>query len=220
MADTDAALDETQTGAGGDLAVDPRRLYLADLEFPWSEASIRAAIALAGISVPPGYSTPVRVARMVGVTVTQIKQWQAMPAFAQKVNALTREAETRLVEEGLAIKAARVNELRKRHALLLEITERREEWAAENAPDDTIVEPSGDVVAIPGLGTGWIALKRKSLGSGDSQRVIVEGEIDLALAGELRRIEEQIARELGQLNPEAAVNVNVKLYAGINLDAV
>jgi hypothetical protein len=59
------------------------------------------------------------------------------------------------------------------------------------------------MVDVPGGETGLLVRRVKSIGYGDSAQVVEEYELDATLLAEARKLEEQAAREVGQLGPEA-----------------
>lgn len=194
---------------------------VAEDPLEWTTQMRQAVLAFAGVTVAPGDATLSRVARTINATPEQLRRWRAHPEFQAEVNKVSAQATEKIYESGLALKSRRVMELQKRHALLTEVMERREEWAAVNAEDNIVTDTiAGEAIMIPGLDTGTIVLRRKSVGSGENQHIFLEAEIDLPLLRELRAIEEHIARELGQWRPEAQVSVDVKLYAGIDISQV
>lgn len=211
-------------------AAEAMGLACSDGPFIWSEAAKVAAMCLAGVLMPPGETTPHKVAIAVGrgTTAQDVRRWRTHPEFAAAVNMMVIESSQKLYEQGMAIKANRVTALQKRHTALMAVMEAREEWAALMAPDDIVADAyatdadgdDGAAFHLPGIGTGAMKLVRKSVGSGNMQRIVLEAEFDNALFLELRRIEEQIARELGQWQPDTAASVNIKLYAGIDLSQV
>jgi hypothetical protein len=66
-----------------------------------------------------------------------------------------------------------------------------------------VVEETGEP-AIPGGDTGLLVRRYKSIGYGKNSEKVEEYELDPVLLRERRRIEEQAARELGELGVEAA----------------
>lgn len=198
-------------------------MVIADQPLEWTPVQQRAALCFAGVLMPPGRTSPVAIARSLGLDIDTVKLWRNHPDFIARVDQLIKATAEEIMEAGLALKAARVLELQKRHAMLTSILEAREEWAAVHAENDIVADEltdSGNTFIIPGVGTGALRLYHKAVGSGPSQQIVVEGEFDTALFAELRAIETQLARELGQLNPQTSVSINMKMYSNIDVTSV
>jgi len=202
----------------------PRKIagfVIEDAEFDWTLEAVSAAAAFGGLTMAPHLATPTTVARLVGVSPQQIKQWRRCPDFNRRVDAIIRKSADEIFDSGMSIKAARILALQRRHAELTSVIEARQEWALEHAENDIVHDfESGESFHIPGVSSGTIAITYKTIGSAENQRTIIEGHIDAPLLRELREIEKQLAQELGQWSNSDSVNVNLKLYAGIDINAV
>jgi hypothetical protein len=211
---------------GGALRTAPLRVQTQGFvfeedEFPWDHTSSAAAAAFGGLTMAPYAATNISVARLVGASPNTIRIWRRHPGFQRRVDNLLRASADEIYDSGLAIKARRVVELQRRHGMLTDIIERRQEWAEEFADGETVVDvETGAAYQIPGISTGALILHLKSIGSGDFQRVVIEANFDTALMRELREIERQLAVELGQWSGDNGVKLNIKMYAGVNIDQV
>ena len=110
-------------------------------------------------------------------------------------DALTRAAQAAIargdddvLQFALAHKTKRLSFLQRDHDLLERLRQAR----------------GADMTEAPGGETGLLVRRIKSIGSGELQEKVIEYELDPVMLRERRRIEEQAARELGQLGPEAS----------------
>lgn len=149
----------------------------------WTAAKYRAAAQLAD-----GLLTDRDIARQAGINRRQLTRWKHEPAFAVLVAAITGEAATAVKGEAVASKAGRLRILVDLHNKLLTVIEARaaagqqeRDWAAGEA-------------------TGLIVTE-ETWGKVESRKAAV----DTATLKELRSLQEQIARELGQWETSISV---------------
>lgn len=124
----------------------------------------------------------VQISEMIGVDVATLRRWRQKPKFSERVAEIVKERASEAMQFAIANKAFRVRALQKRHRKLLSIAEER------------AADPS--MAAIPGGKTGYVA--RKIVAS-SGELMGYEYAVDIALSKELRDIEQQVAKELGQI---------------------
>lgn len=122
------------------------------------------------------------ICEKVEVSRVTLYRWRKDPGFSARVDALSREFAEAALKRGLARKEYRVNTLANAHSKLLTVME-------ERAADPSLAE-------IPGGQTGLIV--RKAVVSAGAL-VGYEFEVDTGTLREMRAIQEQVAKELGQL---------------------
>lgn len=181
--------------------VDPR----APLTFEWDERRERAAILVA-----QGELGITEIARLCGIDRDTLWTWRKSPIFNARIAQCTEAFRDEMLRVGIAAKTARIASLQDRHLRLQRIIEER---AAAAMADPEARD-------IPGASSGLLMKQQKVSGSGRNAVLLEEWVFDSALMREMRSIEEHVARELGQWQPEAGNNVAIKLYAGIDIDAV
>jgi hypothetical protein len=159
------------------MAVNPRKN-----QWKWTEQRENAALLVAH-----DISSDVDIAREVGVNPTTIYAWKAAPEFQERVEqhlAATRDA---IRKSGIAVIENRVAR-KQADWERLEIIRQTRATAAQ-----------GDLeMLLEGGATGLVIRKIKSVGSGAATQIITEYAIDTALLTERDRLEEAVARELGQ----------------------
>jgi transposase-like protein len=123
-----------------------------------------------------------RIAEKIGVTRRTLALWRQQPLFAARVWELTEELATLARRRGIARRERRLAVLQETHNKLLQVIE-------ERAADPTMSEIPGGltglVVRKPVISTGKVAGH--------------EYAVDNCTIAELRKVQEQAAKELGQL---------------------
>ena len=121
------------------------------------------------------------IAEKVGVEVRTLYKWRNVPTFAFRVDEISRDFARAALKRGLARKEYRVDCLAKLHSKLLTVIEERAE--------------AEDMQEVPGGKTGLMVRTFKVSG----ETVMTEYAVDTGLIRELRAIQEQVAKELGQV---------------------
>ncbi|MFI5095172.1 MAG: phBC6A51 family helix-turn-helix protein [Candidatus Acidiferrales bacterium] len=129
--------------------------------------------------------TDAEIAESVGITRKTLHKWKQRPEFSARVEDLTRIWSERALKKGLARRERRLAVLEDQHNRLLAVIEAR------------AADP--DMQTIPGGSTGLLFRTYKGLGSGEHARIVEEYAVDVATIRELRGIQEQFAKELGQV---------------------
>ena len=141
--------------------------------------------------------TDEQIAEKAGVTRKCLHQWKRRKAFAARVEELTRIWADRALKYGLARREKRVAVLSDMHNRLLTIIEERGQDAA--------------LQAVAGGRTGLVCKTLKGIGKGSDFQTVEEYEVDTAILKEIRAIQEQVAKELGQHVERSAVDITVGL---------
>jgi transposase-like protein len=122
------------------------------------------------------------IAEKIGVEVRTLHRWRKDPKFAARVDELSREIRDAALKRAIARKDYRINTLANLHSKLLGVIEAR-------AADPKMAE-------VPGGDTGLMV---KSIVASAGELVGFEYSVDTGTIKELRGIQEQVAKELGQL---------------------
>lgn len=121
------------------------------------------------------------IAKKVGVERTSLHRWRKEEKFAARVNRLREEFLSAAEDRALARKDYRLSVLNAKHNELLTLIEQR-------AADPSLAE-------IPGGATGLLVKQYKVSG----ENVVAEYVYDSAVTRDLLKVQEQAAKELGQL---------------------
>lgn len=126
----------------------------------------------------------VKIAEICEISEACLSKWKKRPEFAERVKELTAIYGERVLKYGLARRERRLAVLSEMHEKILTLIDAR-------AKDP-------EMVAIPGGLTGLLVKTNKLSRVGKALQVYEEFKADVGLLKELRAIEEQAARELGQ----------------------
>lgn len=157
-----------------------------DKPFPWTPASLKAAELLAENELSLN-----EVAQSVGVMRGSLWAWRQHPQFAEAVAERASEIVTAMYKHYIAKKHKRIAALDRLHKKALDVIDQR-------AKDPMLA-------LFPGGNTGLLVRTEKQMGIGRNATTIVEAQFDRALVAEIRAIQEQAARELGQWVEKAEV---------------
>jgi transcriptional regulator with XRE-family HTH domain len=139
--------------------------------------------------------TDQQIAEKVGISRQQLTRWKRGKAFAARVEQLTGIWSERALKYGLARRERRLAVLSDMHNRLLTIIDERGQDAG--------------MQAIPGGKTGLVCRTLKGIGKGSDFQVVEVYECDTSILKELRGLQEQISKELGQYVEQ--VNITVGL---------
>lgn len=126
-----------------------------------------------------------RIAEEVGVKRSTLDSWNAHPKFKSKVAEFLEEIEQQMLRLPISkrhIRVARLQGLQERLQIVLD--DRQEAYIKEEQ--------------VIGGRSGAIVKQTKTVGAGKEARVIEEYAFDAAIFREIRAIDEQAAKELGQ----------------------
>lgn len=157
-----------------------------DQPFPWTPASLKAAELLAENELSLN-----EVAQSVGVMRGSLWAWRQHPQFAEAVAERASEIVTAMYKHYIAKKHKRIATLDRLHKKALDVIDQR-------AADPQMQR-------VPGGNSGLLVRTEKQQGLGRNATTIVEYTFDRALVSEIRAIQEQAARELGQWVEKAEV---------------
>jgi len=145
----------------------------------WTEQRERAALLVAQDRLSDR-----EIAEALDITERTINRWRAVPEFRARVEEHVKAAREAIRTEGIA-------------DLLNRVARKNADWlalqrikAARAANPDNHRFDGGD--------TGLIVVRLKAVGTGQSQMIVEEAAIDTSLLAELDRLEEGVAKELGQ----------------------
>lgn len=135
-----------------------------------------------------------QIAEQVGVSRETIVSWRMSDEFRARIAEHVNARLDACMTEGIADKRNRVRRLSETWQGLQQVI-------AERA-----VELNG---VAAGGGTGLLVHQVKGIGKGDNFRVVDEYAVDTGLLNELRQIEQQAAKELGQWSEKTEQTGNV-----------
>ena len=134
-----------------------------------------------------GFLSAEEVADKCEITRKTLYNWRQQPSFQESISSRRQELHAAIRTEGVAILENRVNRLNTDWKDLQAVKARRGEKAQQYADEEGEEE-------YPGMTTGLIVRVETPVKNG----VKVEYMVDNGLLGELRAIEMQAAKELGQ----------------------
>lgn len=159
-------------------------------KFKWSARKAKACKLLAEDKL-----TDVAIAELVGVSVVSLWQWKRWPEFSGRVDKQRAAIADAVLSRGIASVKRRVQA-------------QDDRWRRMQSVIDARAEEHKDV---KGGESGLLVKRLRSIGSGDSQQVVEEYEVDTGLLAELRAHEKQAAQELGQwIGDKAKGGLNVQ----------
>jgi hypothetical protein len=174
----------------------------SEKKFRWTKASTEAAVLLAEDEL-----TNEHIAEQCGVSVPTLWRWRQHPEFTERIAEHTAALQATMLRHAVAKRHKRLATLDRLHTKALGVIESRAD------------EMDGEA---PGAETGLLVKTFKQIGQGPGAQMVTEYAVDTALMREIRAIEEQAAKELGQWEEKQAVtgSVAVRRYIGIDVEAV
>ncbi len=136
-----------------------------------------------------------KIAELCGISEQSLNKWKQRPEFAARVQELIAIYAERALKFGLARRERRITVLSDMHDRILLVIE-------ERAADPVLAQ-------VPGGKSGLVVRRLRGL-----SMLREEFEIDTGSVRELRGLEEQIARELGQWKEKSEVDVYTDGLAG------
>jgi transcriptional regulator with XRE-family HTH domain len=188
----DAIVRKVRTIAGAPPEAARKTVPLFDpaQPFPWGPTSLNAAELLAENEL-----TLNEIAARSGISRNTLWQWRQHPEFAEAVAERTAELVAAMHKHFLAKKHKRIATLDRLHKKALNVIEQRAQ------------DP--DLQKFPGGDTGLLVIQKKQMGLGRNATVVTEAVFDRALVAEIREIQQQAARELGQWVEKAETTTTV-----------
>jgi hypothetical protein len=151
-------------------------------DWKWTPQRETAALSVAHDSL-----SDAEIAKEAGITRSTLSTWKHSPEFQGRIEEHKQAAREAIRKSGIALvenRVARKNADWER----LETIRRARAKAAES--DAELLEEGG--------ATGLVLRRLKSIGTGAAAQIVNEYAIDTALLAERDRLEEAVARELGQ----------------------
>ena len=179
----------------------PRELYgatdtYASKKFNWDPRKERAAMMEAEASMNQ-YTSVKQMAKSLNVSYNMLCFWRQHPDFRARVEQNKETLRQQSLALPVANKAARIRQINDRWTRLQEVIRQRAASAAQEDPDHL----------VPGYDTGLLVHTQRAVGSGPNQRIVDEYELDNAVLDELRSLEIQAAREMGQLTEHKRIDI-------------
>lgn len=125
-----------------------------------------------------------QIAAAIGVRRATLATWKNQPEFRARVQEIVDGAAEAAKTTGIADKVRRLREYDERWRLLRQIRQER----ATNAMYS----------GVPGGSTGLLVRTVKRIGVGRDSETVEEFSVDTGLLAEMRQLEQQAAKELGQ----------------------
>lgn len=144
------------------------------------------------------------IADRVGVTRQTILNWRRQPLFVEEVEAIREGIRLEAHDYGLSIRENRITALNDRWNRLRKVIEDRAD------------DPEHQIA--PGGSTGLLVRQTKGVGRGDDFTLIHEFAVDVGLLAELRAVEQQAAKELGQWTDKKEVQHSGDMRHAVALD--
>ena len=180
------------------------------VRFTWDLKRQRAADLL----TDPRYSES-DVCDLSGLRREELRWCLMQKDFNDVVDAMLQELRRRVMNTGVAVREFRVACQNERHRGLRQVVAER---AASADPGSRFYDPDAD--NVPGVETGLMVKTLKTLGSGPNATIVPEWSVDRGLLSAFKEIEEHVGKETGQLVEKRQVEVNQKMYIGVNIDDV
>lgn len=146
----------------------------------WNATRTKAAVLIAENNMPL-----YRIAEELKVSHQTLMNWRVTPEFRDRVTEIESELEAAVFQLPIAKRRERVKGLQDLKERLLLIVEDRETHLSQ------------DPEAVGGR-SGLVVKQTKSVGYGKNSEIVTEYGFDPAIVRELRAIDEQAAKELGQ----------------------
>lgn len=171
-------------------------------KFCWPKGAVQAALLLAEDDI-----NDQDIAKTVGVNPATIWRWKQFPEFTERIQEHVVALQAAMLRHAVAKRHKRLATLDKLHTKALAVIEARGEEMADEAP---------------GAETGLLVKTYKVVGQGPTAQLMTEYAVDTPLMREIRAIEEQAAKELGQWEEKQAITgeVMVRRYIGVDVEAV
>lgn len=168
----------------------------------WRKGFAEAAVLLAADEI-----TNDQIADQCGISVRTLYRIQRHPEFQERVAEHVAAFQAAMLRHSIAKRHKRIATLDRLHEKALSVIEER----AAKMGDDA-----------PGASTGLMVKSFKQIGAGPDAYAVEEYAVDTALLREIRAIEEQAAKELGQWEEKQAITgeVMVRRYIGVDVEAV
>lgn len=166
--------------------------------FGWTKPREEAAILLAENNL-----SDEAIAQRAGVTRRTLANWKLHPEFSARVGDHVGQIQVGMLRLAIAKKHKRLETLDAMHDKLLRVIDER---AAEQ-------------LNAPGADTGLVVRQIKQVGAGRDAQIVEEFAVDTGTLRELRALEEQAAKELGQWIEKSQVEDFTRTVELVGVDA-
>jgi hypothetical protein len=170
-----------------------------DTAFRWSEKAHRAAVLVAEDEL-----SDIDIAAAVGIGRTTLHRWKLNKDFTAQVGDYVGDINRAMLRLAIAKKRKRLSVLDDLHTKALNVIAARSE-------DESVAEFAGG-------NTGLLVRQIKVVGTGPMAREVEEAAVDVGLIREIRALEEQAAKELGQWVEKSEVGGMVQVVRVIGAD--
>lgn len=167
--------------------------------FTWTSPRERAAAFVA-----EDLLTDEEIAAKLSIHRVTLARWKAHPEFQARVDVMVADLARRAQRYAIARVERRVQAQNERW-------EKMRQVIADRATD-------ADMRDVAGGPTGLLVRTYKTVGRGEDFQVLPEFAVDAGLLREMRELELQVARELGQLVERQAIEHSGELRRGHEVD--
>lgn len=147
-----------------------------------------------------GSQTEARIAAVLGINEVTLWRWKRLPAFARQVETEAAAIVAKMRADSIADRNVRVTGAIERHQLLQRVIDARATYYTQREAD-------GDKTVAPGAATGLLASRPKP----GKFRNTEEYRVDVGMLKEMRELEVQVAKDLGQWEERTRVDVEIRL---------
>ena len=169
------------------------------ISFKWTPTRMKAAELVARDEM-----TMEEITAEIGISMPTLTKWKQSQEFQNKIRMYREEQELLIRKEGIAQREFRVQAIRERWERLQSIIEARAEKYSKDP----------ELQGVPGIETGLIIKIERYLGRTKEVRY----EVDDKVLSYMTKLEEQIAKEVGD-QKDVVNNLNlIKTYVGVSLD--
>lgn len=174
----------------------------------------------------------VAIAKRAGISVPTLTRWKRDPAFQALVAHERETIQRAMLRHEIAKKHRRLHYLNELHQRLWQVIEERARYyqdLAERQRHDPVTAAASRMFVSteetrcpPGGETGLVIRQVRAVGSGRSTQIVEEYVVDAATIREIRALQEQAARELGQWieRQEQTGEVTVFRLVGVPVEAI
>lgn len=187
--------------------------------FRWTAQRERAAVLLAEDDL-----SDAQIAASIGVGRTTLNDWKRCPEFAARVETNVAGLAAAMMRHSVAKRRHRMRTLNDLHDKALDVIRLRAERYGAVLGDDTeaVAIQAARAVSgpsVPGEAATGVLAEKETVNNAGFRTV--EWSVDAALLREIRAIQEQAAKELGQWSDKANLNVSgglVREYVVVRSD--
>lgn len=175
----------------------------SEKKFVWTKGAVSAALLLAEDDL-----NHEQICKQSGISVTTLWRYRQHQEFQDRVDEHLAALQAEMLRHAVAKRHKRLSTLNRLHEKALAVIDARAEGMKDEDAD--------------GADSGLLVKSYKQVGQGPSAQLMEEFTVDVALMREIRAIEEQAAKELGQWEEKQTITgeVMVRRYIGVNVEDV